>query len=132
MASRAANCVRLKRCSPKGACAEQAQRENDRRKERGILAGRSKKNCGPHLTAVLLTDGSQVCIVYRFSTRVVPCAALAFPSLRRFLTVAPACWPQGKILPHLSARSARTSSPQEAGLQWSLIEGRSGGSWRDA
>src|SRR3989442_383653 len=52
-----------------------AQRENDRRKERGILAGRSKKNCGPHLTAVLLTDGSQVCIVYRLSTRVVPCAA---------------------------------------------------------
>src|SRR5213079_2002734 len=25
----------------------------------------------------------------------VPCAALAFPSLRRFLTLAPACWPQG-------------------------------------
>src|SRR5205807_8670264 len=75
MASRAANCVRLKRCIPKVACAEQAQRENDRRKERGILAGRSKKNCGPHLTAVLLTDGSQVCIVYRLSTRVVPCAA---------------------------------------------------------
>src|SRR5438309_9898611 len=106
MASRAANCVRLTRCSPKVACAEQAQRENDRRKERGILAGRSKKNCGPHLTAVLLTDGSQVCIVYRLSTRVVPCAALVFPSLRRFLTVAPACWPQGKILPHPSARSS--------------------------
>src|SRR5438046_9105727 len=81
MASRAANCVRLKRCSPKVACAEQAQRENDRRKERGIWAGRSKKNCGPHLTAVLLTDGSQVCIVYRLSTRVVPCAAprISFP-----------------------------------------------------
>src|SRR5947208_13556873 len=62
------------------------------RTERGIWAGRSKKNCGPHLTAVLLTDGSQVCIVYRLSTRVVPCAALAFPSLRRFLTVAPASW----------------------------------------
>src|SRR5207247_9016816 len=41
-----------------------AQRENERRKERGILAGRSKKNCGPHLTAVLLTDGSQVCIEF--------------------------------------------------------------------
>src|SRR5207253_4227414 len=54
-----------------------AQRENDRRKKRGILAGRSKKTCGPHLTAVLLTVGSQVCIVYRLSTRVVPCAALA-------------------------------------------------------
>src|SRR2546428_338093 len=132
MASRAANCVRLKRCSPKVACAEQAQRENDRRKERGILAGRSKKNCGPHLTAVLLTDGSQVCIVYRLSTRVVPCAALAFPSLRRFLTVAPACWPQGKILPHPSARSALHSSPQDGGPKGKMIEGRSGGSGRGA
>src|SRR5437867_9283131 len=101
-----------------------AQRENDRRKERGILAGRSKKNCGPHLTAVLLTDGSQVCIVYRLSTRVVPCAALAFPSLRRFLTVAPACWPQGKILPHPSARSALHSSPQDGGPKGKMIEGR--------
>src|SRR6266567_791349 len=132
MASRAANCVRLKRCSPKVACAEQAQRENDRRKERGILAGRSKKNCGPHLTAVLLTDGSQVCIVYRLSTRVVPCAALAFPSLRRFLTVAPSCWPQGKILPHPSARSALHSSPQDGGPKGKINEGRSGGSGRGA
>src|SRR5438094_2997667 len=100
------------------------------RTERGILAGRSKKNCGPHLTAVLLTDGSQVCIVYRLSTRVVPCAALAFPSLRRFLTVAPACWPQGKILPHPSARSALHSSPQDGGPKGKIIEGRSGGSGR--
>src|SRR5438094_5134748 len=100
------------------------------RTERGIWAGRSKKNCGPHLTAVLLTDGSQVCIVYRLSTRVVPCAALAFPSLRRFLTVAPACWPQGKILPHPSARSALHSSPQDGGPKGKMIEGRSGGSGR--
>jgi len=63
-----------------------AQRENDRRKERGIWGGALEENRGPHLTAVLLTDGSQVCIVYRRSTRAVPCAALAFPSLRRFLT----------------------------------------------
>src|SRR5438552_9738464 len=124
MASRAANCVRLKRCSPKVAVAEQAQREHDRGKERGIVAGRSKKNCGPHLTAVLLTAGSQVCIVYRFSTRVVPCAALAFPSLRRFLTVAPACWPQGKILPHPSARSALHSSPQDGGPKGKIMNGR--------
>src|SRR5947208_331171 len=128
MASRAANCVRLKRCSALVSAGWRAQRENDRRKERGILAGRSKKNCGPHLTAVLLTDGSQVCIVYRLSTRVVPCAALAFPSLRRFLTVAPACWPQGKILPHPSARSALHSSPQDGGPKGKMIEGRSGGS----
>src|SRR5207244_7695099 len=129
MASRAANCVRLKRCSPKVACAEQAQRENDRRKERGILAGRSKKNCGPHLTAVLLTDGSQVCIVYRLSTRVVPCAALAFPSLRRFLTVAPACWPQGNILPHSDAHTSVLQSPDHRGRRRLIIEERIGGSW---
>src|SRR5207248_5682257 len=77
-----------------------AQRENDRRKERGIWGGALEENRGSHLTAVLLTDGSQVCIVYRRSTRAIPCAALAFPSLRRFLTLASACWPQGKILPH--------------------------------
>src|SRR5437899_3032214 len=55
----------------------------------------------------------------------VPCAALAFPSLRRFLTAAPACWPQGKILPHPSARSARHSSPQDGGPKGKMIEGRS-------
>src|SRR5438132_3374256 len=126
MARQAANCVRLKRCSAKVACAEQAQRENDRRKERGILAGRSKKNCGPHLTAVLLTDGSQVCIVYRFSTRVVPCAALAFPSLRRFPTVPPAWLPPGKIPPHPSPRSALHSSPQDGGPKGKINEGRFG------
>src|SRR5207248_6586930 len=84
-----------------------AKRENDRRKERGVWGGALEENRGPHLTAVLLTDGSQVCIVYRRSTRAIPCAALAFPSLRRFLTLASACWPQGKIPPHPSARPAR-------------------------
>src|SRR5438445_13336922 len=107
-----------------------AQSEHTRRKEREILARRSKNNCAPHLTAVLLTDGSQVCIVYRFSTRVVPCAALAFPSLRRFLTLAPARWPQGKILPHPSARSALHPSPQEGGPQGKINEGTLGRNWR--
>src|SRR5207248_11235261 len=59
------------------------RRSSDLRKERGIWGGALEENRGPHLTAVLLTDGSQVCIVYRRSTRAVPCAALAFPSLRR-------------------------------------------------
>src|SRR5207245_1551266 len=43
--------------------------------------------------------------------------------------VAPACWPQGKILPHPSARSAH-SSPQDGGPKGKMIEGRSGGSGR--
>src|SRR5437588_4489761 len=30
-----------------------AQRENDRREERGIWGGALEENCGPHLTAVL-------------------------------------------------------------------------------
>src|SRR5207248_11456433 len=85
-----------------------AQRENDRRKERGIWGGALEENRGPHLTAVLLTDGSQVCIVYRRSTRAIPCAALAFPSLRRFLTLASACWPQGKIPPQPPGPSPKT------------------------
>src|SRR5438132_1948422 len=114
MARQAANCVRLKRCSAKVACAEQAQRENDRRKERGILAGRSKKNCGPHLTAVLLTDGSQVCIVYRRSTRAVPRAALAFPSLRRFLSRRTCLLVTGKN----SAAPERTFSSALVSAEW--------------
>src|SRR5438552_812808 len=68
--------------------------------------------------------------MYRGSTRTVHCAALAFPSLRRFLTLAPACWPRGKIPPHPSARSARHSSPQNGGPKGKMIEGRSGGSGR--
>src|SRR5438874_9389088 len=51
-------------------------------------------------------------------------------SLRRFLTLAPACWPRGKIPPHPSARSARHSSPQDGGPKGKMIEGRSGGSGR--
>src|SRR6266566_4506415 len=46
--------------------------------------------------------------------------------------VAPACWPQGKILPHPSARSALHSSPQDGGPKGKMIEGRSGGSGRGA
>src|SRR5205823_9454491 len=57
-------------------------------------------------------------------------AVHSFPSLRRFLTLAPACWPRGKIPPHPSARSARHSSPQNGGPKGKMIEGRSGGSWR--
>src|SRR3989475_71857 len=45
-------------------------------------------------------------------------------------TVAPACWPQGKILPHPSARSALHWSPQDGGPKGKMIEGRSGGSGR--
>src|SRR5205823_7293054 len=40
--------------------------------------------------------------------------------------VAPACWPQGKILPHPSARSALHSSPQDGGPKGKMIEGRRG------
>src|SRR5207244_748128 len=56
--------------------------------------------------------------------------------LSRFLAsgraplVSPACWPQGKILPHPSARSARHWSPQDGGPKGKMIEGRSGGSGR--
>ena len=66
--------------------------------------------------------------MYDARPEAVPCAALAFPSLRRFLTLASACWPQGKILPHPSARSARHWSPQAGGPKGKMIEGRSGGS----
>src|SRR5438876_3377372 len=65
------------------------------------------------------------CIVYRRSTL----AAHSFPSLRRFLTLAPACWSRG-----FTRRSRHTSWAGD----WSsdvcssdlMIEGRSGGSGR--
>src|SRR5439155_5709236 len=57
-------------------------------------------------------------------------AAHSFPSLRRFLTLAPACWSREKFPPHPSARSARHSSPQNGGPKGKMIEGRSGGSGR--
>src|SRR6266705_1822068 len=78
------------------------------------------------LTAVLLYQRIVRCIVYRRSTLAVH----SFPSLRRFLTLAPACWPRGKIPPHPSARSALHSSPQDGGPKGKMIEGRSGGSGR--
>src|SRR5438552_3141845 len=101
-----------------------AQRENDRREELLLWADRiqsdlvtSVQTCAlPHLVR---------CIVYRRSTL----AAHSFPSLRRFLTLAPACWLRGKIPPHPSARSAH-SSPQNGGPKGKMIEGRSGGSGR--
>src|SRR5438132_478731 len=71
-----------------------AQRENDRREERGIWAGHSKRIVGPTWKR-FFNQRIVRCIVYRRSTL----AAHSFPSLRRFLTVAPACWPQGKIPP---------------------------------
>src|SRR5439155_1084895 len=92
----------------------------------GDLGGALEENCGPHLTAVLLNQRIVRCIVYRRSTL----AAHSFPSLRRFLTLAPACWSRGKIPPHPSARSARHSSPQNGGPKGKMIEGRSGGSGR--
>src|SRR5438094_788481 len=91
----------------------------------GDLGGALEENCGPHLTAVLLNQRIVRCIVYRRPTLAVH----SFPSLRRFLTHAPACWPRGKIPPHPSARSAH-SSPQNGGPKGKMIEGRSGGSGR--
>src|SRR5438552_5164737 len=64
--------------------------------------------------------------MYRGSTRTVHCAALAFPSLRRFLTLAPLCCSRGKIPPHPSARSARHSSPQNGGPKGKMSAERSG------
>src|SRR5439155_1139883 len=87
----------------------------------GDLGGALEENCGPHLTAVLLNQRIVRCIVYRRSTLAVH----SFPSLRRFLTLAPACWPRGKIPPHPSARSARHSSPQNGGPKGKMIEGTS-------
>src|SRR5439155_500162 len=92
----------------------------------GDLGGALEENCGPHLTAVLLNQRIVGCIVYRRPSLAAP----SFPSLRRFLTLAPACWPRGKIPPHPSARSARHSSPQNGGPKGKMIEGRSGGSGR--
>src|SRR5437870_8823900 len=83
-----------------------AQRENDRREERGIWAGHSKRIVGPTWKR-FFNQRIVRCIVYRRSTL----AAHSFPSLRRFLTVAPACWPQGKIPPPPCSRAALHCSP---------------------
>src|SRR5438552_1596646 len=88
----------------------------------GEMGGVLEENCGPHLTAVLLNQRIVRCIVYRRSTLAAP----AFPSLRRFRTLAPACWPRGKILSHPSARSALHWSPQAGGPKGKMIDGRSG------
>src|SRR5207245_7373601 len=78
------------------------------------LGGALEENCGPHLTAVLLTDGSQVCIVYDSRPEAVPCAALAFPSLRRFLTRRTCLLAPGKT--SAAAMLTFTSSPSIAPL----------------
>src|SRR5438128_2260731 len=96
-----------------------AQRENDRREERGIWAGHSKRIEGPTWQR-FFNQRIARCIVYRRPTL----AAHSFPSLRRFLTLAPACWSRGKIPPHPSARSARHSSPQNGGPKGKMIYAR--------
>ena len=58
-----------------------AQRENDRREERGIWAGHSKRIEGPTWQR-FFNQRIARCIVYRRPTL----AAHSFPSLRRFLT----------------------------------------------
>src|SRR6266566_71786 len=97
----------------------------------GSGRGTRRENRGPHLTAVLLTDGSQVCIVYpTLDPKPFPAPPSHFLPSAASSPAAPACWPQGKILPHPSARSARHSSPQDGGPKGKMIEGRSGGSGR--
>src|SRR5437016_4247238 len=97
-----------------------AQRENDRREERGIWAGHSKRIVGPPGSGSS-TSGSHVvsCTDARPSppTHFLPSAASS--------PVAPACWPRGKIPPHPSARSARHWSPQDGGPKGKMIEGTS-------
>src|SRR2546422_10046792 len=87
-----------------------AQRENDRREERGIWAGHSKRIVGPPDSGSAQPADRTLYRVPTFD----PSRPL-ISSLRRFLTLAPACWPRGKIPPHPSARSARHSSPQNGG-----------------
>src|SRR3989442_5444478 len=88
----------------------------------GALGGPLEADCGPHQNAVLQPADRTL---YR-----VPPVDPRRPiiSLRRFLPLAPACWPRGKIPPHPSARSVRHWSPQNGGPKREMIEGRSGGS----
>src|SRR5207302_8045227 len=97
---------------------------------RGDLGGALEENCGPHLTAVLLNRRIAGLYRIRLSTPSRSLRRPRIPSLRRFLPVAPACWPQGKILPHPSARSALHSSPQNRGRTGLIISGRKGSSCR--
>src|SRR5438309_7747080 len=101
-----------------------AQRENDRREERGIWAGHSKRIVGS-TSQRFFNQRIVRCIVYRRSTL----AAHSFPSLRRFLTLEPACWPR-EIHSFPTRRSSDLSSPQNGGPKGKMIEGRSGGSGR--
>src|SRR2546425_674609 len=74
-----------------------AQRENDRREERGIWAGHSKRIVGPPDSGSAQPADRTLYRVPTFD----PSRPL-ISSLRRFLTLAPACWPRGKIPPHPS------------------------------
>src|SRR5438094_299826 len=95
------------------------------------MGGAREENRGCHLTAVVLTDGSQGCIVYpTLDPKPFPAQPSHFLPSATPSPVAPACWPQGKILPHPSARSARHWSPQNGGPKGKMIEGSSGGSGR--
>src|SRR5438094_811415 len=90
------------------------------------MGGAREENRGCHLTAVVLTDGSQGCIVYpTLDPKPFPAPPSHFLPSAASSPVAPACWPQGKILPHPSARSARHSSPQDGGPKGKMIEGAS-------
>src|SRR5437763_16917374 len=61
-----------------------------------------------HWSSDVLTPHLIRCIVYRRSTLAVH----SFPSLRRFLTLAPACWRPEERRVGKEARSRRWRSPQ--------------------
>src|SRR5438477_6915018 len=62
-----------------------AQRENERREERGIWAGHSKRIVGPFLHKLFNPHNVRFLLYLRPAL-----ARHSFPSLRRFLTLAPA------------------------------------------
>src|SRR5207302_751339 len=85
---------------------------------------------GPPRPPVLLPDGSQVVSCTDARPEPFPAPPSHFLPFAASSAVAPACWPQGKIPPHPSARSARHSSPQNGGPKGQMIERSEGGSGR--
>src|SRR5438093_6798898 len=80
---------------------------------------------------ILLTDGSQVCIVYpTLDPKPFPAPPSHFLPSAASSPVAPACWPQGKILPHPNTRRAHHWTPHTDQPKMKMIEGRNGGSGR--
>src|SRR5207302_11043435 len=77
---------------------------------------------GPPRPPVLLPDGSQVVSCTDARPEPFPAPPSHFLPFAASSAVAPACWPQGKIPPHPSARSARHSSPQNGGPKGKMIE----------